>query len=125
MSERDDVQIEVGGEIAAVPSLSFDWLRDELIQLREEATPDVFENVDWSSKPVRLATEQKTKLLAVIDHWVGELRLTDGATDEREAGDAALEQYEGVSELRAALRRELGVESSASADTDHDDVIRS
>ena len=125
MSERDDVQIEVGGEIVAVPWLSFDWLLDELIQLREEATPDVFENIDWSSKPVRLRTEQKTKLLAVIDHWVGELRLTDGATDEREGGDAALEQYEGVSELRAALRRELGGESSAEADTDHDDVIRS
>lgn len=118
MPERDDVQIEVGGEIVAVPWLSFDWLLDELIQLREEATPDMFENVDWSSKPVRLTTEQKTKLLEVISHWVGELRLTDGATDEREGGDAALEQYEGVSELRAALRRELGRESSPEADTE-------
>ena len=107
MPERlDRVLIDVDGQTLELPWPSREWLLGELSHHGEQAIVDEFVNVG-ATRPVRLTTEQKTKLLEVIDHAAGETRVIDEESGEPTNGDAALAQYEGIPELRAALRREL------------------
>jgi hypothetical protein len=111
MPERlDRVQIEVGGENVTVQWPARDWLLGELTHHGEQAIVDEFEGVG-ATGPVSLTTEQKKKLLAVIDHAAEQTSMIE-ESGERTTGDAALAEYEGIPELQAALRKELGVESS-------------
>jgi hypothetical protein len=104
----DRVQIDVDGQTLSLPWPSREWLLGEL----KLGPPEIYAEFEKTepSQPVPLTTEQKRKLLEVIEHAAQQTTEVDDETEERVTGDDALRQYEGVPELLAALRRELGEE---------------